>query len=383
MNVYVDGSFYLYTGQISPNLSFDSESYVPESVAETVCTNIYNTIQKLKKTKKVNVGNVYVFFDGVKSKSKYRTMCLRRQYQEKRKSFDVNMIKNKLIELLNDHGYIINNLIVGECEHEMFLHRDVNKPSLMLTDDSDLFHIGYGYSTRTYNDYCYVATKGLHFTCNLFRLHHVFNGMPKFVFALLCSLKGSDYTHDTFTTSMMSVILDEFICPSLDVCRLLIEDVVNYCRKFKDRELSVYNQNAKQQTLVYNTVVDEDSINLIEGIYSMDDVCFCTKKMLLLIKKSTYKCTWNPFRKKNGMDDVNGVCDYVDIFHQLEAILWTVNYSLIGCKYDCYFATHICYPIQLDVYKMYYFLLNYEGGDVYSKLAGTDFTKLDVKRIKK
>ncbi|UOT91777.1 FEN-1 [Aratus pisonii nudivirus] len=368
VDIYIDGSFYLYTGLIDKNLNSDGVTYNCEMAADTVCVLIYNIINKIKKLK-IIIGDVYVFFDGVKPKSKQKTMQIRND--KKQNKDELFKIKNLIIKMFNDQKYVMCNLVLGEAEHDMFTFRNTIRPSIMLTDDSDVFHIAYNYNSRTFNDYTFIATKHLNFTCNLQNLVKKLNNVPKLIFVLLCALKGSDFTCHTFTTSMFKVILSEFKNPSCGRTRKIIEnlkDLANY----QDKELKISNELGKLNSVVYNHLDEESEYVTIDGIYQMDVVCLCIKGLLKILIETEYKFNWN--QKCVQID--NETYHYETIFDQLKAITWTVNYSLIGSRYSNYFS-NINFPTDLDKYKFYFFILEYEGGDVYSKLTQTKFMNVD------
>ena len=158
VDIYFDGSFYLYTGFINDNMNNI------ESIAETACYVINNIVNKIKRFN-INIQDVHIYFDGFKSSSKYKTMNIRRLKQPKH--VKIHEVRNRVIEILNDNNFIIHNLIIGEAEHEMFIHRNTMRPSIMMTDDSDIFHIAYNYSSKTFNDFVFIGTKYLNFTCQI------------------------------------------------------------------------------------------------------------------------------------------------------------------------------------------------------------------------
>lgn len=367
VDVYVDGSFFLYTGFINENMGPNGK-YQPELVAKTVSDVIHSNITKIKQM--VPVGTVYIYFDGQKPFSKQKTMNLRRL----KRPLYTNMteIKNCIIESLNAHNYIMNNLVLGEAEHEMFNNRDKKRPSIMLTDDSDIFHITYDYETKTYNDYVFVATKGLKFTCNLNDLKSNFNNIPKSVFTLLCGLKGSDFTHDTITNSMLRIIISELqIKGSTMQIGDVIDDIFSYTKDYAKKERAVEDIISKCEVFVYNNIDEDAEFTTIEGIYSMEFVCICAKYLLTILRYTKKSYTMNRTQKCKSLE-------VESIYEQLKALTWYMNYSLIGCRYDKYFE-NAEYPTDLNVFVLYHFFLNYEGGDVYSTLKNMNFENVDRK----
>ena len=357
VNVYIDGSFYTYTGFISQNLSSDGTYYIPNLVAQTVCNSIESSISKIRKLK-FEIDNIYVFFDGVKSYSKQQTILKRRQ--KKQTCANMNKIVNTIIRNFNDLGYIINNLAIGEAEHEMFIYRNTSNPSIFLTDDSDMFHISYGYNSRTFNDYAFLGTKSLNFTCDLYKLKECnFKNMPKLVFTTLCGLKGCDYTYDTFTKSMYITAIKEFINPSNHDCLLIVEELKNFCKRFKKFEfLTISNIHSHLKPIIYNSLTEEKDYVTISGIYTINDVCFVIKLLLKLLICSSYKFQWNKTQHTFCKDD--------GILAQIQTLTWTVNYSLIGCRYNKYFE-NISYPQKLDIFTFYATLLSFKNDIVFDK----------------
>lgn len=367
VDIYVDGSFYIYTGFVSSNLELDDVTFNPQRVAETVCFVICNIITKIKRLK-IPIGDVFVFFDGYKSFSKQKTMNIRRQ---KKKCLNMTEIKNKTIEIMNENNFIINNLVLGEAEHEMFIHRNTMRPSIMLTDDSDIFHIAYKYNSRTFNDFVFIATKNLNFTCDVNDLKNNFNNIPKMIFTLLCALKGCDYTYHTFTMTMLKTVFNEYLNPSNLKIKKIIDNLNEYANKFKVKENNVEMLLSKCNTIVYNDFDEDEEFKVINGVYSIKDICICIKYLLEILLNTKRSFVWNKLSKY----------DYPihkSIYDQLEAITWTVNYSLIGCRYDEYFK-NINYPSTLSVFNFYDCILKYEDGDVYDKIKYLNIVDVDRK----
>ncbi len=385
VDVYIDGSFYMYTGfipqnQISPDL------YDNSKVAETVLDYVEYTLQKIKLQHGLTIGKVRVYFDGKKPLSKQRTMLNRRERNLKIQN--LQNIRTYITRMFNNCNFEINNLIIGEAEHEMFIHRNAARPSIMLTDDSDLFHIAYNYDSRTVNDVVFLGTKSLNFTCNLQKLTQTFKNMPKMVFSLLCALRGSDFTCDTFTVTMMKAILCEFKKPSNAATEDILNTLYKLTQGYQEQEYKVQYKSAKLKSSLYNEVhesdeafctndeemeedeeEDEEKYALtyvtMSQIYSEEDTLRVMQLLLQLLHRTSNKFTWNV--SKVSVKDEPDVSMKALIYEQFKAIHWTINYSLIGCRYDKYFD-NVDKPAKLDPFKFYYAILEYTGGSFYSIL---------------
>ncbi|QBB28618.1 hypothetical protein HgNV_013 [Homarus gammarus nudivirus] len=377
VKVYVDGSFYRYTGYISNNLNNEGSAYIPQRVAETAVTLIYNSVSRIEKIK--DVIGVYVFFDGIRPTSKTKTSTIRQMRKTPKKN--AREVLNCMMKLLNDHNYIINNLVIGESEHEMFLHRDPNYPSILLSDDSDLFHISFQYSSITVNDVIFIVTKSLRTSYDITQMSKELRNVPKLIFTILCCLKGSDYTHSAFTTTMFLVLLKTYCDRQYmsSTSKAIMNDINDFCDNFKKMENKTNIHVKKVGPMTYNKL-DEDDYDTIPGIFTINDVCWCIKQLLLLLGASTSPFVWNNDKYKNVETYAESIQSIKD---QLESIVWFVNYSFLGCKYDKYFEP-VTFPSSLSHFRLYLFILQVDyDDDIYDKLINTHLENTDKKQFLK
>lgn len=367
VNVYVDGSFYIYLGCSTFNMNQDSKSYSSRKVAESAATIIYNNVCKIKKIR--DVANVIVFFDGKRPRPKLKTSKKRIAS----KSIQLNVCESiyHLCKILNSHNYIIYNLTIGESEHEIVIHRDVSLPSIILTDDSDIFHIAYDYEDMTCNDYIFVCSKNLATTYDLYSLPKIMK-MPKMLFSLLCILRGCDFTKSTFTTTMMMAIIQEYKNGS---CSDLIRELEQRCKRFNVEEKEIAYTIRKSDSIVYNNIISEEvEMEQINGIYKADDVVFIMKLLLKMLLQSKMKFRWNVEDKQSLIS-----CRKFNIQTHLDCIVWSLNYGLIGSRYVDY-NKKLEPPNVVDFFLFYYWILteNLEGL-IYNKTDDDDsFGILDV-----
>ncbi|UVX94872.1 FEN-1 [Callinectes sapidus nudivirus] len=379
LNLYFDGTFFMFSGLIQQNLNFEGTSYISQKVAETACTIIYNKVTKFAKNKRIN--EVHIFFDGIRPTSKKKTMALRKMKNSPNKN--IPEIINHMIYILNDHNYIITNLVIGESEHEMMIHRDVSHATILISDDSDLFHISYARHSRTFNDFVYINMKADNMIYDIAKIHEKnFRRMPRLVFTLLCSLKGSDFTHNMFTATMMRAILSIYSNNKRnESATKIINDIAKKTDNFRESEIQVEYKLSKMNVVCYNNY-EEGAIETISGIYDTSSVCWVIHQLLKLLLVSDMPFTWNRMQKQT----IEVSDNYIDdISKQIAALTWSVNYSLIGCRYDEYFNV-IDFPTNIDYFKFYYYICCIENDDVYDKLKTINLENVDkrmfLKKIK-
>ncbi|UBZ25603.1 FEN-1 [Carcinus maenas nudivirus] len=370
--VHVDGSFYLYCGYISQNLNADGTAFYPSKVADTACTLLYNTIKKIEKYK--DIYEVHIFFDGLRPSSKKKTMELRKLKKGPKKN--IIEVTNCMVKILNDHNYIMNNLVIGESEHEMMIHRNPNYPTILLSDDSDLFHISFGYNSVTFNDFIFIASKSLNSLYNVTDIHNThLNKMPKLAFSLLCFLKGSDFTHNLFTTTMANAIISAYTSKENNFeVKKILNEIQRKLDTFKLKERQINETVRKSKALIYNQF-DERPIETIEGIYSTADVCWLIKEFLKILILSKTSFLWNRQKIATKSTTIKA-----DISAQIEALTWSVNYSLIGCKYNRYFD-YIEFPSNLNCFSFYYYILEMDFNNIYDKMNTLNLNDIDKQQF--
>ncbi|UVT30816.1 FEN-1 [Penaeus vannamei nudivirus] len=361
VNVYIDGPLYLYIGCVNSNIDLDDcTTYNSLKVAESAAAFIYNTVAKIQKYRKIL--NVYVYFDGKRPAAKMATVKKRLRefkckmedgeeiYLEKKISLDVKEATFHLCNILNTHNYLMCNLEIGESEHEMITHRNVNFPSIILTDDSDAFHIAYGYEDMTCNDYIFICTRKLQQMYNIHKLQKELR-MPKAAFALLCFLRGSDFTTSTFTSTMVNVILEEFKNP----LNKIVKSMCNQLLTFSRSERNIAMKNQASPPIIKNNYNQNNTE--IEPVYTERDVIDMIRSFLLILLRSKKQFRWNSF-------DKSIYCDHMDVAisaiqEHVKCLTWALNYSLIGCKFSEY-NEPVNMPPKIEHFLFYHLVLDQE-----------------------
>lgn len=394
VNVYIDGSFYMYSGLVYTNID-STGAYNEQQVAETACNLIISIINRLKNDHELQINKVNVYFDGKKPYSKNLTMAQRREREVNLP--DLQNVKSYLVSQLNSENYTISNLIIGEAEHEMFIHRDVNLPSFMLTDDSDLFNIAYEYNKVTAHDNSFICNKSMQHVINLSSLPQYYGNVSKFIFSLLCALKGCDFTCDIITVTMYKTILKEFEKPSCIQTQRIVDILQNRFKTYVSKEHEIQQRLRTLKASVYNEtdsatdhllLTEEEYENscssdyevpkyeTIPSLYTMSDVLFTIRMFLLLLNLTKYtRFQWNTDRCSADLS-----IGKEGIVAQLNAIHWHVNYNLIGCRYEDYFKD-IQRPLRLNSYKFYYAVLECNAENLEGFID--ELEELDLKVLKR
>lgn len=191
--VIFDGLFFIYS------------SYSAEMTMEDFLEKILNTIEwhlrRLIAIAPNNMRNFDAIFmlDGKSPSAKKWT-------QSHRKYIDMNVsqIKFQLKTILeSSKGIKFEILDVGEVECEAF--HQFKSPRLILTNDTDMFHIAYNYPKENENDIAIYATKNFNKIYDFSAtLQTIDRNLMKFI--LFCS--GTDYSDSLFTKTMYSKIIE-------------------------------------------------------------------------------------------------------------------------------------------------------------------------------
>ncbi len=373
INIYVDGHFYLFSGCLPDNIDrINTGTYNSTLVAASAASVIYSNINKISKYRTIN--DVFVYFDGKRPSAKKYTS--NKRVMSKRIPLNVKDAISKLCRLLNEYNFINNNLLIGESEHEIVLRRDTSIPSMILTDDSDIFHIAYRYETNTMEDQLFIGNKQLNNITDVYKMKDYLK-MPKMIFALLCMLRGSDYTKPTFTTSMVNAIIKEYRVNGIK--NKYIKDLENVAKTFKDGELAINKKNLHYDSIIFNNLnMDKIDEKYIEGIYSRRDVVKLTKLLLMVLFSSGRKFQFNRLMNIDKIVTHNTVSDF---YAQIDTLTWSLNYSLIGSFYINYFRD-IKPPESLNPFKFYYLILASEDGDIkYDINTVMNDTQLDYRKL--
>ena len=371
INVFVDGSLYLFSGFTKNNQNPDGKSYHSEYVAETAAGVVYNKISHIRKYIHPKV-NVIIYIDGTRPRNKEATSQIRKSKQK----IEMN-IQNCLflfLQKLHQHNYILYNLILGEAEHEMVIRRSASIPSLFMTDDTDIFHITYGMPRGSSQDLLYTFRKDT-LVYDLSTMD--FGNMPKVCFTLLCHLRGSDFAPSVFTVSMVSAVIQAFKdYKTLDPLLKMLIDQVHSAVK-ESEELATYEKIQENPLLVYNNISNKEN-KPITPIYTTLDIGLLIKKLLFIAISSQEPRTCWP--RKGGAY----FCTHINLQNILNSITWAVNYSFIGAAFKDFFVNSHT-PEKVDPYTFYNFIITLEEDvpihDTLNSLPMCDITLDKFKKI--
>lgn len=188
--IHVDGNLSLFRGAISNCVE-------PHDIANNAFMTLSRLIHKMSITYKID--KVVIYFDGSPPIRKTTTIKKRACAVK----FDVQAAMAHYKSLLqHDSLFHINQLEIGESEMQMILERDPSKPTILITNDSDVFHVAY---EKAKNEAPLYLTNGNDYFINLSRFNVL--GMPRSLFSALVILMGTDYTQNLLTPSMINTII--------------------------------------------------------------------------------------------------------------------------------------------------------------------------------
>ena len=385
LNVYIDLPIFMFSGCIAENKKkYNEESIYDETlVAETAFEILYSNVCYLYA--KFNINKIVCYIDGLRPNMKMFTSRNR-----KKNNLNIQLTLKYLCKLINENlrSIRLKNLILGESESESFQRRDVYHPTLILTEDSDIFHISYNYIKQSEYDIVFIGNKYLKVLYDMSNLNFK---MPRLAFLILMMLKGSDFTDKIFTDSMVEAIGKIWMKTNintkyrLDICSKYRE--INNISKdyyWKERQIQIKNTSRKYESLTLNMInynkillIDDDDDNKnsvmipydynkslkyeiwkkytnviyrIPNIYSFTSVktiikLFLEILILLKRKKSHIGFNWNACNNKNKNKRINNdsncdVCTRLNETTSIDSIInsitWSVNYSSIGSFYQFY-----------------------------------------------
>ncbi len=332
---------------------YDEDDNLARYVASKAFITIKNHLRQL-----VGARDIYVYFDGTKPKNKTVT-CKNRS-----RPFNVRLATpyfEALIRRNLPHVKIVS-LSKGEAEHEFFIKRDRSIANVLVTDDTDLYHISYGYLPETDKDIVYFAKRGL---CELYRMDKFGETkIPKLLFTILAFIRGSDYTISLFTLSMVESIYAVLLRhrrQQIDVGIVsdIITKIYELCNRFNDDE--------NRYMVLCRTKTN------IDDVYDIDTVRTIIRLLLLLLtqikKHSMSKFVWNTCNSTIRSEEMIMSNLKRKFDHYLKLLVWSVNYSLLGSsyiKYD-YSIEWITRIPSLSIFQMILSPLVY-GGDSMKQL---------------
>lgn len=364
VNIYIDGSFYLFSGYISSNIGPDG-NYDEYLVAKSAFDTIMNQI-RIIQNEHILIDKIYFYFDGNRPFIKKYTSNKRRD--QRTLKMNVNEVMNNLTSMLNKIPNIIMcHLVDGESEHEAFIRRDISKPSIIFTDDSDLVHIAYNYEEETFNDYVFICTKRLNFVYDIHELKNIIK-MPKYAFTLLMMLKGSDFTNSIFSSTMATKIITLFSHQkhACEKTRKLINTINEYGLYYKNKENIVSKKNRLQASKIYNLTSHKDPSSTINFIYQKDIIYHTIKMFVQMLILNPKGVSW----KKNS----HCKSTIKDTNNELDALYWATNYSLIGCNMAFYNDNIFNYTENLSIYSFlnHLFIMELDLIEIYSEIENSE-----------
>lgn len=210
INVVIDGSLFIFSGCIEENkiYTYNDESmhtdtrFCEDRIAKTVYLSLRTLINKFDSMFRVNK---YIFYvDGLKPALKKHTMTTRKI----KSLFSPKLAIVKLSKLLHKNmpNVEVVRLLRGEAEHEFFRCRDTTRANILVTEDTDLYHIAYGYTKQSVYDNCYMYKRKQDDYLDLYLFKSLLN-MPKLLFSILLFMKGSDFTEPLLTDTMVKCML--------------------------------------------------------------------------------------------------------------------------------------------------------------------------------
>lgn len=182
--IVVDGTLMLYKGTSEHIMD-------PVNIAFLAADYLKSLVNDIKRT--VTVDSVIVYADGYKPIKKTQTSNSRDH-----KRFDVHRASQLFKSQCENNGYDFRCLGRGEAEMEMIRQIDTSKPTVAITNDTDVYYIVY--KKPCFKRPIYMARGKREDYVNLvdFDVH----GMPRSIFGVLVLFIGTDYTQSFFTTTM-------------------------------------------------------------------------------------------------------------------------------------------------------------------------------------
>lgn len=361
VNVYIDGSMTIFYGCVKDSFDTVEEDsrYNEKRVAQTSFLVFKSKIEELQRM--LNINKIIFLIDGVRPTMKKYTSQKRKSKNMYDYSPYVAMTVLTGLLLDNFKNLEIKHLILGEAEHECAIRRDVNRPSFILSGDSDLFNITYKYHQQTEQDLIFISNKS--FTA-IYDMSTIDLKVPKLVLNTLLMLKGSDFTDNIFTDTMCVAFINTY--SSAIAHRSFINKQIislnNIASKYENLEKEIQIKNATNENykyITFNNVMEANKYELcsqlehetINAIYEINDIYYIIYKILLILiyikHNGCLRFTWNRTNdiKKNAVNILDKYNSFEEKTTRLavEAITWGVNYTLIGsrcCQYfsrDCYF----------------------------------------------
>lgn len=186
--VVVDGNLILHKGIYKDTVDCDQVAF-----------NAFDYLSRTLRTLRTRcpVHSVAVYFDGVSPNMKMGV-----QKSRKRVPYKVN-IKSSIArfqELCDETDMSTVKLAYGESELEMILDNYREHPLVLVTSDTDVFHVAY---KRCTDHPLYLYNNGKFVDLSRFSV----GGLSRNVFSMIIILMGTDYSQSFLTATMIKAIL--------------------------------------------------------------------------------------------------------------------------------------------------------------------------------
>lgn len=184
-----DGLLFIYSTQ---NEACELE------MADKVVLVIMEHIQLLHRHAPFSNFTTVFLLDGKSPHAKKHTQS-KRNYPNK----NIEMVKARLADILPIRGVQVLQLAAGEAECEA-LHQRPSGPIVIVTNDSDMFHLGYRYDMRNPNDKVFYAKRKFE---TIYDFSQPTINVDKTVFKILLFCCGTDFSASIITRSMFGDIM--------------------------------------------------------------------------------------------------------------------------------------------------------------------------------
>lgn len=184
-----DGLFFIFVHQKAKD-----ETDMAKAIASVVCDHI----RAIKQAAPWCVFQSVFLLDGKSPHAKKHTQS-KRTYCDK----NLDLVKQLLREDLTSEGIQMLQLTIGEAEAEAMHQR--TGPVVIVTNDSDMFHLGYGYPMKDENDRVIFAKKNF---AEIYDFSKPLINLDRTVFKVLLFCTGTDFSASVITRSMFGYILD-------------------------------------------------------------------------------------------------------------------------------------------------------------------------------
>lgn len=366
INIYIDGNFFLFTGYVESSMNEE------RLIGEAACQCVERLLDRISTVLSSRVNECKIYFDGERPEIK----VIRRDRNNGKTTFSISEALKYFrfcLEQVNGLPFNVElvNLLYGESEHEMFQRRDARHPSLLLSDDSDLFHITFNYEKLHTRDIVILGNKKLNRFYRMDNDFHLYDDMPRLVFSSLMFLKGSDFTHPTFTPTMSSTFVRVWKDPPNWQCRAIKRDIIKRCERYRAKEVDIWNDLNSNKNVTINEKNEyfPPSRCSYRYIYKAVDVTAIIKDLLSMLISVNEQMTfrWNATSNKLNCSNNN----------YLNTVIWSVNYSLIGCNMQRYHQNEYNLSKNVNPLSFYvYMLFNLPLDECYGIITPVIFKSL-------